>query len=218
MGAPSTEQLAKVPPPIAWRIGKGSQILLSTRERDRHNWSRGVTIRDHGYVLLPEAGKHLHLHLFSQASHAKALKTSLSLMCFHEMICTGVEKGRRSDLCLMVLKRCTKRGESKELLERQRASSAWVKSRSHRVTDHGDLSILVGNVRGWEEGGKIEVRFSFWRAWLTCTCALDLDALDTARKKVFATKEELVVVSALVSACKIQHKKTRSSRREMSDS
>jgi hypothetical protein len=212
MCAPTTEQLSKVPPPIAWRIRKGSQILLGTRERDGHNWSRGVTIRDHGYVLLPEAGK--HLHLFSQASHAKALKTSLGLMGFHEIICTGVEKGRRSELCLMVLKRCTKRGEGKELLKRHRASSAWVhvRSRGHPATDHGDLSILVGNLRGWEEGGNVEVRFSLWRAWLTCTCALDLHTLDTARKEEFAAKEELVVVAALVSACKIQQKKRRSIR------
>jgi hypothetical protein len=56
-------------------------------------------IQNHGDVLLPKAGK--HLHLLSQASHAKVLKMSLSLVAFHEMICAAVEKGRRSELRLV---------------------------------------------------------------------------------------------------------------------
>jgi hypothetical protein len=163
---------------------------------------------------LPEAGK--HLHLISQASHAKVLKMSLSLGLagFNEIIRAGLEKMRRSQLRLMVLKRCSKGGEGKELLKRHRASSAWehVRSRSHRATDHGDLSILIRNARGWEEGGNVEVRLSLRRSRLACASALDLHTLDTARKKVFAAKEELVVVATLISACKIQRKKKRSSR------
>jgi hypothetical protein len=166
----------------------------------------------HRIIMLPKAGNHMRLWIKRYC--VKLLKPSLSMLGFSERACAAAEKGRWSELCLMVLKRCTKRREGKELLERQRASSAWVhvRSRSHRATNHGDLSILVRNVRGWEEGGNVEVRFSLWRAWLTCTCALDLHTLDTARKEEFAAKEELVVVAALVSACKIQHKKRRSIR------
>jgi hypothetical protein len=65
------------------------------------------------------------------------------------------------------------------------------------------MGVLGMNARGWEEWGIIEVRFSLRRARLSCACALDLDALDTVRKKAFAPKEELVVVATLVSACKI---------------
>jgi hypothetical protein len=36
--------------------------------------------------------------------------------------------------------------------------------------------------------------------------------MDTVREKVLAAKEELVVVAALVSACKIQYEKRGSSR------
>jgi hypothetical protein len=106
----------------------------------------------------------------------------------------------------MVLKRCTKRGRQ-ELLERQRAS-AWIHViRGHRATDHGELSILARNVRGWEEGRDVEVRFSLI-SWLACTCALDL-TLDTARKEEFATQRSSVVAAPLVSACKIQQADSR---------
>jgi hypothetical protein len=73
-------------------------------------------IQNHGDVLLPNAGK--HVHLLSQASHAKVLKMGLGLVGFPEMICAAVENWRRSELRL-VRKRRTKCGEGKELLERQ---------------------------------------------------------------------------------------------------
>jgi hypothetical protein len=49
----------------------------------------------------------------------------------------------------------------------------------------------------------VQVGFSLRRAWLACAFALDLGARNTARQKGFATKEELVIIGALVSTCKI---------------
>jgi hypothetical protein len=51
------------------------------------------------------------LHLFGKRARRRALKTSLSLG-FHEKACAA-GKGRRSELCLMVLKRCTNVGKAR---------------------------------------------------------------------------------------------------------
>jgi hypothetical protein len=63
-------------------------------------------------------------------------------------------------------------------------------------------------------GGIVEVGFGFRRAWLARACALDLDALNTARKKAFATKETLVIVATLVLTCKIKMKSRCSRKRD----
>jgi hypothetical protein len=68
-------------------------------------------------MVLPKARSHMHLWI--EGYHAKLLKLKLSLglVGFHEKACAAAERGRRSELRL-VLKRCTKRGEGKEMLKR----------------------------------------------------------------------------------------------------
>jgi hypothetical protein len=55
-------------------------------------------------------------------------------------------------------------------------------------------------------GRIVEVGFSLRRAWLACAFAFDLGTLNTARQKGFATKEELVIIAALVPTCKMIEK------------
>jgi hypothetical protein len=73
------------------------------------------------------------------------------------------------------------------------------------VTGRRNPRALASSYRGWEIRGIVEVGFGLWRAWLACALSLDLDALDPFRKKAFATKEELMIVASLVSACKMRH-------------
>jgi hypothetical protein len=155
--------------------------------------------------MLSKAGRHVRLWI--KRYRVKLLKPSLSMLGFHEKACAAAEKGRWSELYLMVRKTCAIRGKGKHLLKRHRAPRARVHIglRCQHVTHHaGDQSVLARNSRGWEEDGIVEVWFSLWRSWLACASALDLDALDTVTKKVFATKEELMVVATLVRPCRIQ--------------
>jgi hypothetical protein len=120
------------------------------------------------------------------------MKLGLKLLKARDVVVKGRQRERTPLLVLL------KSWVAKKPLKRPLPSIAYihVPSRVHHVTDRCN----PWSSRGREIRGIVEVGFGLWGAWLACAFTLDLDALDPVRKKAFATKEELVIVAALVLA------------------